>query len=329
MMEKMLTPQEIADILKIKKTTVYEMIKRNELPSSKIGKQIRVREKDFQAYLAAAAPVPESISAPQDISQTQTASPAVLSPSAYPKNESSLLKQDYLKKMNGLVISGQNPAIDLLCAHIESEPEGLPVLRSSQNSYNSLYSLYFGKLHAACISFGEKNRNTAYLQRLIPGIPMARICLARTDFGIYTARGNPLNIQDIADLCRDNVRFINREKGSSARMMLDVALSRKSLSFASIPGYNKEMLSDLACATAVMSGRADAAVGEYCAIHQFSSLDFVHWQDADLELVFNAAYIDHPAFKIIESIVKSDYFKAELSHLPGYHTEKTGQLMVL
>lgn len=49
-MEKMLTPQEIADILKIKKTTVYEMIKRGELPSSKIGKQLRVRETDFGVY---------------------------------------------------------------------------------------------------------------------------------------------------------------------------------------------------------------------------------------------------------------------------------------
>ena len=57
--------------------------------------------------------------------------------------ESSLLKQDYLKNMSGLVISGQNPVMDLLCAHIESESEGCPVLRSVQNSYNSLYALYF------------------------------------------------------------------------------------------------------------------------------------------------------------------------------------------
>ena len=37
-MNKLYTAQEVADRLKIKKTTVYELIKRGELESSKIGK---------------------------------------------------------------------------------------------------------------------------------------------------------------------------------------------------------------------------------------------------------------------------------------------------
>ena len=41
-MNKLYTAQEIADKLKIKKTTVYELIKRGELESSKIGKQLRI-----------------------------------------------------------------------------------------------------------------------------------------------------------------------------------------------------------------------------------------------------------------------------------------------
>ena len=43
-MNKLYTAQEIADKLKIKKTTVYELIKRGELESSKIGKQLRISE---------------------------------------------------------------------------------------------------------------------------------------------------------------------------------------------------------------------------------------------------------------------------------------------
>ena len=35
-MNKLYTAQEVADRLKIKKTTVYELIKRNELESSKM-----------------------------------------------------------------------------------------------------------------------------------------------------------------------------------------------------------------------------------------------------------------------------------------------------
>ena len=37
-----LTPQEVSELLKITKNTVYELIKRGELPSYKIGKKIRI-----------------------------------------------------------------------------------------------------------------------------------------------------------------------------------------------------------------------------------------------------------------------------------------------
>ncbi|MFQ7419863.1 MAG: helix-turn-helix domain-containing protein [Blautia massiliensis (ex Durand et al. 2017)] len=54
-MNKFYTAQEVADKLKIKKTTVYELIKRGELSSSKIGKQLRVSEDQLSLYLNGAA----------------------------------------------------------------------------------------------------------------------------------------------------------------------------------------------------------------------------------------------------------------------------------
>ena len=50
-MNKLYTAQEVADRLKIKKTTVYELIKRGELSSSKIGKQLRISEEQLAEYV--------------------------------------------------------------------------------------------------------------------------------------------------------------------------------------------------------------------------------------------------------------------------------------
>lgn len=77
-MNKFYTAQEVADKLKIKKTTVYELIKRGELSSSKIGKQLRVSEDQLSLYLNGAAK--NSVSAQHLDYQP----------------ESSLLKRDYL-----------------------------------------------------------------------------------------------------------------------------------------------------------------------------------------------------------------------------------------
>lgn len=132
-MNKLYTAQEVADRLKIKKTTVYELIKRGELESSKIGKQLRISEEQLEHYLrgSSAAPEPES----RD---------AVSFPDFRP--ESSLLKRDYLLHSSGLIISGQSsPALELLINEMSVHPQGLPVLHSHQNTYNGLYSLYFKK----------------------------------------------------------------------------------------------------------------------------------------------------------------------------------------
>lgn len=45
-----LTPQEVADILKIAKNTVYELIKRGELNAYRVGKKVRVDAKDVDDY---------------------------------------------------------------------------------------------------------------------------------------------------------------------------------------------------------------------------------------------------------------------------------------
>ena len=122
-MNKLYTAQEVADKLKIKKTTVYELIKRGELSSSKIGKQLRVSEEQLKAYLDST--VQSSTSQIHDY-----------------QPESSLLKRDYLLHSSGLIISGQSsPALDLLLNQLPAQPGSLPVLQSHLNTYNGLYSL--------------------------------------------------------------------------------------------------------------------------------------------------------------------------------------------
>ena len=106
-MNKFYTAQEVADKLKIKKTTVYELIKRGELSSSKIGKQLRVSEEQLKAYLDST--VQSSISQIHDY-----------------QPESSLLKRDYLLHSSGLIISGQSsPALDLLLNQLPAQPGSL------------------------------------------------------------------------------------------------------------------------------------------------------------------------------------------------------------
>lgn len=46
------TPEEIAQRLKLSKYTIYEMIKRGEIPAHRIGRSLRISDKQYDAYLS-------------------------------------------------------------------------------------------------------------------------------------------------------------------------------------------------------------------------------------------------------------------------------------
>lgn len=307
-MNKFYTAQEIADKLKIKKNTVYELIKRGELSSSKVGKQLRVSEEQLSLYLKTASSSQET---------------SLKAPDFQP--ESSLLKRDYLLHSNGLILCGQaSPALELLLSQMSIHPEGIPVLQSHMNSYNGLYSLYFGKAHIASASLSEED-----ICRLVPGTELTAICLYEYPVGLYVKKGNPKQIEAIRDLTRPDITFANREKGSTRRIFLDRILMKEQISPKSISGYERELVSDLSTAAAIIDGNADAALGEELVIRQTKTLSFLPLEKLPMYLVMETASLEKPGFTPLLEIIRSEEYRTILKNQTGYDTSHTGEIRTL
>ena len=320
-MEKLYTPQEIADQLKIKKHTVYDLIKRGELESTKIGKQLRISEVQLNTYLQISPPTTATSLLIRSI-------PAPMPPSHYPEN--ALLKNEYLKHSNGLIICGQDPVLDMLCSYIEAHPLGMPTLRSYMGSYNSLYALYFDKVHLATTHLWngtDQSYNLSYIQHLLPGVETVVIHLFKRMQGFYVQKGNPKSITNFEDLVRPEITFVNREKGSGTRVLLDEHLRLKNISPLSIAGYEKEVLSHTTCAGQVAMGMADVAMGYANVLDQFPTLDFIPIQQENYDLVFKKSALKEQIYEVIIQIIQSETFKNQLSYLPGYDLSKTGTII--
>lgn len=303
-MNKLYTAQEVADKLKIKKTTVYEMIKRGDLASSKIGKQLRVSEEQLEQY----------------IKGSNSAAP---DPGFQP--ESPLLKRDYLLHSSGIILSGQtSPALDLLLRQVSLHPDGLPVLQSHMNSYNGLYSLYFGKVHIASSDLSPES-----ILRLVPGASLTAVKLYDYPLGLYVSAENPKNIHKICDLTKPDITFINREKGSMRRILLDEELKKEGISCEEIPGYANEMVSDHSTAAAVSQGRADAAIGEEFISRYYPGVEFIPIKKISMYLIMHTASVHKPGFSAIIDIIRSEEFKTAIHNQTGYGIEETGTLLNL
>ena len=112
-----LTPQEVADILKIAKNTVYELIKRGELSAYKVGKKIRIEAGEIEAYKSRSKvvnPQATSASTPAPVTAALPETPEI------PARSRSI----------GFVICGQDGLLDILSRHLEAHPNGVQALRS-------------------------------------------------------------------------------------------------------------------------------------------------------------------------------------------------------
>jgi len=92
--------------------------------------------------------------------------------------------------------------------------------------------------------------------------------------GLMVARGNPHHVINIKDLLKPHLRFINRQKGSGTRLLLDTILSKERIDSKEIKGYEHEEFTHSAIATAILAKKADVGMGVK-SIAVENGLDFI------------------------------------------------------
>ena len=312
MADELLTAQEAADFLKLKKSTVYEMIKRGELPSAKIGKQLRINRSDLEALL------PGGATRAEEPAPAPVPTPRRRVPEGGP---------------NSVVLCGQDGCLDLIANYVtSSQGNGAVVLRSHAGSYNSLTMLYHGKVDIATAHLWDeagKDYNLSYIKALLPGLPTVAVRLFGRNTGIYVQRGNPKHIKGLGDLRRRDVVLVNRERGSGTRILLDEKLKAMGLPRKQVLGYETEQTSHLGVASAVARGEGDMGMGAEAAARQVSGVEFLPLQREWYDMVFLAEREWEAPIRAVLDFVRSDTFVKELSQTDGYDLSQTGHVFRL
>jgi putative molybdopterin biosynthesis protein len=139
--------------------------------------------------------------------------------------------------------------------------------------------------------------------------------------------GNPKNIKGLEDLARADVCLINRQGGSGTRILLDYRLKQLGIATDRIVGYQAEEFTHMAVAVAVLSGAADVGLGIYAAARALG-LDFIPVVTEQYDLIIPVAHFDTSIMGTFMAVIHSDAFKQRASTLGGYHTERTGEVLL-
>ena len=130
--------------------------------------------------------------------------------------------------------------------------------------------------------------------------------------GLMVAKGNPHSITSTKDLLRPKIRFINRQKGSGTRLLLDTLLIKDGMDSRAIKGYENEEFTHSAIAMSILAKKADVGMGVKSVAVE-NGLDFIQLKD---EIFFLAMGEELSANKDLAKLIRK--IRALSGETPGY-----------
>ena len=218
-----------------------------------------------------------------------------------------------------LVIAGCDPAASLLAAEYARQFQfRLIVLRRSSRA--ALELLAAGKVHAAGVHLGQGGSRGAENSRAAKssiGNSCHVVRVARWDEGL--ALNPQMKAASVTTLAKPATRWVGREEGSGARQCQDEVLAGR-------PAPRHVAFDHRSVAAAIRSGWAD--VGPCLRLtSEEAGLKFIKMHAKDYDLCFAGEIESDPRLAALLATLRSRRFRTRLAELPGYASDRTGELV--
>jgi len=242
------------------------------------------------------------------------------------------LLQDRRAVEEEIFVAGCDPSIFLAGAYFRRCHGEASVVGWTMGSVSAVEALKRGEVHMAGLHLVDRRSgqsNVPYLKRHLPRGHFTVFRFVTWQQGLMIRRGNPKGISQIEDVGKPGVRWVNRERGSGARRLLDNQLTQAGLPSEAIKGYQREVGSHLDVARHILEGEADAGIGVESAAKLFD-LDFVPLQEEHYDFVFPTSSLHtHPLLSQFLDTLMARSLRKELDALGGYDTSDIGAVIHL
>jgi putative molybdopterin biosynthesis protein len=247
-------------------------------------------------------------------------------------NENEVTEVELLKPLNEIantvvMVGSHDLTLDLLANLLGRYYPPIFLSSHSVGSLGGILAIKNGNCHMAGSHLLDPETgeyNFPYIHTYLTGIEVKVIHLAFREQGLMVQRGNPKKLEGLDDLLRKDLTFINRQKGSGTRLLLDHTLKTLSLSPDQIRGYEKEEFTHMAVASTVASGIADAGLGILPAAKAMN-LDFIPIAKERYDLIIPSVSFEDEKMKTVIKTIRSDEFKRMVSQMGGYDVSRTGE----
>ena len=228
-----------------------------------------------------------------------------------------------------VAIGSHDLALDLVSNALARRTPGASLASANVGSLGGLLALARGEAHLAGSHLLDEltgEYNVSYIKQYLAGRSVVLVHLAGRVQGLIVPPGNPKTLSTLADLARPDVLFVNRQRGSGTRVLLDYQLKLLGLQANQIPGYEREEYTHLAVAADVASGAADVGLGILAAARALD-LEFLPLFNEQYQLVVPREYYAASIMAPLLEVIRGPEFRAEVDALGGYDVSDMGRVV--
>ena len=230
----------------------------------------------------------------------------------------------------GLLASGSNDLIlDMLQTHVRRMHPDFCLFSASTGSTDGLKALNQGFTDIAWSHLYDPESgeyNIPFLPVYLPDVRPVVVNLFYRELGFLLAAHNPLHIRGFEDLARKDVRFINRQKGSGTRKLIDHHLLRLGIDPAGIHGYDNEVNTHIEVGLSVLSNETDVGIATV-AVSQLLGLSFIPITRERFDMILDQHTFFQEGVQTLMEVLRSDSFRARVAKLGNYDFKDSGKIL--
>ncbi len=301
MTEEMMSTKEVAHYLGVHEKQVYALIKSKRIPSTRVtGKWIFPR-KLIDEWI--------ELNAQKGLGQAKEKS----------------------RRIEGaLLASGSNdPILDMLQTYMRQTYPEFYIFSSNTGSTDGMKALNKGYTDLAWSHLLDPKSgeyNIPFLSTYLPDVKVVVVNLFHRDLGFLVAPKNPFHILGFDDLTQKGVRFINRQKGSGTRVLLDHHLKKLRIPSSKIEGYEREVYTHFEVGLSILSKEADVGIGTI-AVSTLLGLSFVPITGESFDMLMDQSTFFEMGIQAFIEILNSKDFRTHVERLGSYDFKDSGKIL--
>ena len=301
MSEEMMSTKEVAKYLGIHEKQVYALIKTKRIPATRVtGKWVFPR-KLIEEWIESNA-----------------------------KTGLDQARQKSRRIEGGLLASGSNdPILDMLQTSVKKSYPEFYIFSANTGSTEGLKALNAGYTDIAWSHLFDPKTgeyNIPFLPQYLPNMKAVVVNLFRRDLGFVVAPKNPFQVRGFEDLTQKGIRFVNRQKGSGTRVLLDQRLKRLQIPPAKINGYGKEVYTHFEVGLSILSKEADVGVAT-SAVSKLLGLPFVPITQESFDMILNQSTFFEKGVQAFMEVLNSQEFRSRVERLGSYDFKNSGKVL--